>query len=322
QAVKAGLATNSVSAIVSSIRQKTESLRQAQAETAALQRQFDELAAARTELERELNARRDALAVLSREAETVQAEKNSLVDNLSLRAGELQDLQLRYSDLQGQYAQIAAERDSIQRQLTTREAELAELKVRLADMASWQEKTPAVAALGQSLANMSEAKLVAANASVAAHAMPYLVNEPQALTNIKGVGPVFAQRLYKNGVGTYWEVAVLTDDELTRHLQLNDLQLLHVDLASMRGAAKRLAEESHTVGAIWEGEPPDDFEPIKGIGKVYEQRLYDAGIRTYAALAALTPEQLAEICPAQRPLKPDYASWIEQARQYLQKQGQ
>lgn len=39
----------------------------------------------------------------------------------------------------------------------------------------------------------------------------------------------------------------------------------------------------------------DDFRLISGIGAVFQQRLYDAGIDTYADLAACTPEEVAEI---------------------------
>jgi predicted flap endonuclease-1-like 5' DNA nuclease len=59
----------------------------------------------------------------------------------------------------------------------------------------------------------------------------------------------------------------------------------------MRASARSLAAETETTGYIWNGEPVDDFEPIKGIGKVYEQRLYSAGIRTYTALAKHHPER-------------------------------
>jgi predicted flap endonuclease-1-like 5' DNA nuclease/cytoskeletal protein CcmA (bactofilin family) len=40
---------------------------------------------------------------------------------------------------------------------------------------------------------------------------------------------------------------------------------------------------------------PDDFRRIAGIGAVFQQRLYDAGITTYAALAGRSPGELAEI---------------------------
>ncbi|MFM7173088.1 MAG: helix-hairpin-helix domain-containing protein [Caldilinea sp.] len=59
----------------------------------------------------------------------------------------------------------------------------------------------------------------------------------------------------------------------------------------------------------------DDLRQIQGIGKVYAERLARGGFRTYAAVAAATPEQLRQACPSRAPLPPDYAGWIAAARQ-------
>jgi hypothetical protein len=42
------------------------------------------------------------------------------------------------------------------------------------------------------------------------------------------------------------------------------------------------------------GAEPDDLTEVNGIGPVFAQRLADAGITTYAALAGMTEEQLTE----------------------------
>ena len=93
-------------------------------------------------------------------------------------------------------------------------------------------------------------------------------------------------------------LACLTDDDLRMTLEITELQATQVELSEVRADARRLAEESGSVGQIWDGQTPDDFEPIDGIGKVFEQRLYTAGIRTYRALADASPEQLAAIAKA------------------------
>lgn len=51
----------------------------------------------------------------------------------------------------------------------------------------------------------------------------------------------------------------------------------------------------------------DDFARIKGIGLVFEQRLKNAGIRTFGELAITTPERIAEIIgwPVERVLRSD-----------------
>jgi large subunit ribosomal protein L21 len=57
---------------------------------------------------------------------------------------------------------------------------------------------------------------------------------------------------------------------------------------------------------------PDDLVALRGIGPAFALRLQQAGIRTYADLAGLTPEKVAELCqvPAWR-IRRD--NWIGQA---------
>ncbi len=58
----------------------------------------------------------------------------------------------------------------------------------------------------------------------------------------------------------------------------------------------------------------DDLTRLAGIGPAFAAHLRAAGVTTFAALAASTPEALAAIVQAPDWRRPDYASWIEQAR--------
>ncbi len=138
---------------------------------------------------------------------------------------------------------------------------------------------------------------------------------PQPLSKIRGIGPVYEQKLYAAGIGAFWQLAQADEADLARILDVEDFQ--KVSLAEIKAAAQTMAEETDTVGRTWDGSQPDDFEPLGGIGKVYEGRLYDAGICTYAALANATVEQLAEICKAPAWRTPNFASWIAQAKVWL-----
>ncbi len=62
--------------------------------------------------------------------------------------------------------------------------------------------------------------------------------------------------------------------------------------------------------------PPDDFTSLQGIGEGYARRLEQAGIRTFAQLAHLSPEEVAKRCqiPLWRVLRYD---WIGQAAAQL-----
>lgn len=134
---------------------------------------------------------------------------------------------------------------------------------------------------------------------------------PQDLSAVAGIGPVFEERLYTAGVGSYWALAELPEAQLATILDVQSFQ--DVDLGAIKAAAMQLAAETNSLGRSWDGTPPDDFDRLPGIGEVYERRLYEAGICTYAAMAAATPEQLADICRAPAMRTPDYRAWIATA---------
>jgi predicted flap endonuclease-1-like 5' DNA nuclease len=141
------------------------------------------------------------------------------------------------------------------------------------------------------------------------------VSCPQDLAQVDGIGTIFEEKLYNAGVGSFWELAGMPDEELIDILDLKRFQ--GVDLSDIKADAMRLANETNSAGRVWDGTPPDDFEILEGIGNIYERRLYSAGICSYAALAKATPEQLADICKAPAFHRPDYAFWIAQARQMV-----
>jgi predicted flap endonuclease-1-like 5' DNA nuclease len=232
------------------------------------------------------------------------------------------ELTARQSELEQRVGEAESRRDAAQTEVLQREIELAEARSKLQSQGDWQERVPAVAALGASLARMSDTKITAANAAADVNVLPQMTGVLQDLADVPGIGEVYEQRLYNAGVGSFWELATLSEEQLRTILELNELQELRMDLAEIQAQARRLAEETGTVGVLWSGEAPDNFEPIDGIGKVYEQRLYDAGIRTYEQIAAATPEQLDAIIQPRKPQNPDYASWIEQARQMAAAKGQ
>lgn len=144
---------------------------------------------------------------------------------------------------------------------------------------------------------------------------------PQDMSSIKGIGPDFEQRLYNAGIGTYWDLSQLGEDELAAILELDEVRRMSVNLAGIRGDALRLARETRTQKRTWKGGTPDDFDKIHGIGRVYEGRLYEAGICTYQALAQCTVDRLASICQAPNLDHSRYQSWIDQAAAFVQARG-
>jgi len=135
----------------------------------------------------------------------------------------------------------------------------------------------------------------------------------QDLTAIRGIGPHFQQKLYEAGIGTYAELAALSAERIEAIIRPAGWQAF--DFQSWIEQAGRLAEETGTVDAIWNGVIPDDLTRIKGIGKVFAQRLYDAGILTFADLAAKSVEELKAIIRPEGWQKLDLAAWIAQAQE-------
>ena len=179
--------------------------------------------------------------------------------------------------------------------------------------------TPAVASAPVVEPPTAKTPRVALAALSADGAKTYTTSCPQHLSDVKGIGAVWEGRLYAAGIGTYWELAQITKDELVRILQPSSLQMKRFDHAAITADALRLAGETDSKGRAWDSNQPDDFEPIEGLGFTYEKRLYDAGVCTYAALIQASDERLEEICRPGKIRKPDYASWRAQARQLMAK---
>lgn len=209
---------------------------------------------------------------------------------------------------------------TVQAQLKDVEGSLLSLRSELNAVQGWQAKTPSLVRLGQSLAKLPAYKAAAADAAIAAGRFPTVSLGCQDLSMIDGIGETYEQRLYTAGVGTFWELANLNDADLRQILHISDLQMYTTDFSDIRLQARQLAIDTDTTGLLWEGEVPDDFSRIKGIGKIYEQRLYDAGIRTYRALAASKAEDLAAILGPQV-FHPQINQWITQAQVFVNEQS-
>ena len=143
------------------------------------------------------------------------------------------------------------------------------------------------------------------------------VDRPDPLSDIRGIGDVYEQRLYEAGVFTWHELAQVdaeTLQEITRALPSSSP-------ASWIAQARRLAAENGRIGATYTGPVPDDLTRIAGIDQVFEQELMRGGIVTFAQLAQATPQRLAEIIPAHGLDDAiDFAGWIAKAGE-LQAEG-
>lgn len=63
----------------------------------------------------------------------------------------------------------------------------------------------------------------------------------------------------------------------------------------------------------------DDLKVIKGIGVVFEEKLFEAGITTYGSLAGTSAEEIAAIIRPEDWQNYDFYDWIRQAAELAQK---
>jgi predicted flap endonuclease-1-like 5' DNA nuclease len=75
----------------------------------------------------------------------------------------------------------------------------------------------------------------------------------------------------------------------------------------------------HDEFEVYQRTHPDALTVIKGIGPVYQWKLRDAGVNTYAQLAASDPDQLKRMLDIKNWQRVNVESWIEQARDWAQR---
>ncbi len=287
------------------------------AAAAALQAQLDELNGVKAEIEAQLGERSAEVEALSVRLAEIEAERDGIAlsqeemqANLQQREAELADVRGQLEALQQQVASVAEERAILQEQIEEMEEDLSEVEV----LRSAALRFDAASSLSDALARLPKLKTSAASAAIVAGVQPVLSPRIQALTDVKGIGSVYQQRLYQAGVGTYWELASLPDADMQEILRIPELQRPRIDFEETRADAYEWAKQTDTVGLLWDGDHVDDFESLPGIGKAFEKRLYEAGITTYEQLAELDNTRLAEIVQAPPMREIDYDDWKQRAQ--------
>lgn len=269
---------------------------------AALKANLDDAVQARTKLETEARAREKQSAALQEKLDEVNAELKTASEAYSALQAELADRPVVAAVVAPSAAvnndSLLAELDAMSRERNELAAELAILRAAAPAPAKRTKRPAPVAELALELKEFTAAG-------------------PQSLAEVAGVGPAFESRLYAAGVGSYWELAQLSDGDLASALELSDTERGAVDFDEIRHDAARLARETKSVGRKWSGAEPDRLLVITGLSASFEKKLYDADLCTLAALAQATPEQLAEICPGNPQQPPDHADWIAQAKARL-----
>lgn len=305
---------------IAALRLQVDDLTAGNADLAGLQAQLAELNEAKAALDAQLGERAaeiDAMAARVAELEVerggITASKAEIEAGLEGKDAELADLRGQLEALQQQVASVTEERSVLQEQLVEVQDDLNEVEALRSAALSFGS----AAALSDALANLPAIKKHAVTAAIVAGVQPTLSPRIQALTDVKGIGSAYQQRLYRAGVGTYWELASVPDAEMESALEIPELQRARIDFDETRADAYEWAKLTDTVGLLWDGDHVDDFESLPGIGKTFEKRLYEAGITTYEQLAECDVEQLAGIIKPPPMREVNYDQWKDAARQIL-----
>jgi len=275
---------------------------QAQADLRACQRNLADCKSRTDQLAVDLQGRDQKLAELQAQLDVLRVERDRLNTSSDQVKGDLRVCGEELSNARTRIAALQTELDALK--------------------ASHDQQTGALRAELTAPPSPAEAPTKSTVLPLSFSAPPeveaYATECPQHLSDVKGIGTVFEQKLYEAGIGTFWVLANLENDQLKKLLDIQDFQ--NVNLDELRADALRLAQETNSIGRVWNRMQPDDFEAIGGIGYTYEKRLYDAGVCTYRALAQASVEQLREICKPPAFRVPDFAAWIAAAKKLLEKE--
>lgn len=135
------------------------------------------------------------------------------------------------------------------------------------------------------------------------------------LTRLEGIGPTYAARLRQHGIVTFAQLAVTDEAELAQAIQAPAWRRpIYADwVAQARLAAAGDEAGLAALQAVLFSRESDKLTRIDGLGEKYAAALHSAGIATFAALAAATPEQVAGIVRAAGLRSADFGAWIDDA---------
>lgn len=274
------------------------------------QRRLAELEVALGERDTQLKAARARIDSL--EIDAAKFDTRVVVPDLSVKAP---DVSFETPDLSVDVPDLSVKAPDVSLETPNLLVDVPDLSVKAPDIEPTLPDVALRAGMPEILAGAAAGAAVEGLGARAGHKK--MIRCPQDLSRIDGIGTVYEQRLYKVGIGSFWDVAHAGDDFLRSVLGT----LVDIDLSAIKADALRLAESTGTMFYSWDGTAPDDFESFPGIGEVYESRLYEAGICTYEALAGCTVEQLQAICKATEMRRPPYTEWIARAKRLASQKG-
>ena len=113
-------------------------------------------------------------------------------------------------------------------------------------------------------------------------------------------------------------IAAVASAEAPPEITIHENEGVIIGQASPAGATAPAIEERPALRIETNPvvEAKDPLEKIEGIGQIYQTKLYEAGIRTFAQLAAASPSRITEVVEPQNWQTIDIMKWRREAALY------
>jgi predicted flap endonuclease-1-like 5' DNA nuclease len=277
-------------------------------ELAARNAELSGLRAQLTELEKTVSDTQSRI-------KSVQDERDRAVSGLGAKDAELARLQQRTTDLErsnGRNASLEAELNDLREKLRFSEASVARLGALEPQVTSLTSQLSALAPYRDRAAQLegslreSQSELARLSAE-----LEQARTVPDDLTKVDGIGAVFARRLNTAGISRFVQLAQTPAERLQEIIKPEEWQ--KIEFEHWREDAAVLANGGTPAKRA---RARERLSRITGIGDVYEKRLHDAEIHTYAQLAGTSVDRLVEITGAES--RDEVELWIAEAGAYAQ----
>ena len=199
------------------------------------------------------------------------------IRDLEPRANQVAGLEARIKELEAQTSQIAGLESRI-KELEPKANQVSGLEGRIRDL---EPRANQVSGLEAEIARLNE------------ELNRVRSQRRDDLTKINGIGAVFATRLNDAGIRTFAELEQSNASRILEIIKPEDWQKIDPDLWRSEAGYYARGEKPPK-----REKAPDRLAKVNGIGDVYERKLQDAGIRSFADLAAASPARLTEITGA------------------------
>ena len=248
-----------------------------------------------SDLERELQEARASVSARDSELEALRKQN---ADHGQTHENELQGLRSSINELQPLRAQLETAGNSHRESTAKLEARIRELEgqnARIADLEARANRLPDLEKQAGRIPDLEVranriSGLETQNSELRAEIDRIRSEKRDDLTKISGIGAVFAKRLNESGIQTFKQLHDTNDAHILEIIKPEDWQKIEP------------SEWREDSGIFAAGGTPakrakaaERLARINGIGDVYERKLNEAGIHTFAELAATSAARAAEI---------------------------